>query len=157
MRTQFDPGWGLERRPILYTYRRSAMKEAKCTLCANQFKYKPASSTGKYCSNACQQEHQHQEKIDGWLHRGESASSKTIKRYLMSETPICSCCGISNWNNLPLVLELEHKDGNAENNQPSNVCLICPNCHSQTPTYKNKNRGNGRHIRRERYKQGKSY
>jgi 5-methylcytosine-specific restriction endonuclease McrA len=54
-------------------------------------------------------------------------------------------------------LQLEHKDGNSENNKPENLCLLCPNCHSQTPTYGAKNKGNGRHYRRIRYAQGKSY
>jgi 5-methylcytosine-specific restriction endonuclease McrA len=133
------------------------MKESICVCCQSSFKYKPAASLGKYCSNACQHKHQLKVRIDSWLNGDKSISTQTIKKHLLNENPSCSSCGISNWNNLPLVLELEHKDGNAENNQPSNVCLICPNCHSQTPTYKNKNRGNGRHNRRERYKQGKSY
>ena len=49
-------------------------------------------------------------------------------------------------------LELEHIDGNAYNNSESNLSLLCPNCHSQTPTYKAKNKGNGRVERRERAK-----
>lgn len=47
----------------------------------------------------------------------------------------------------PIPLELEHKDGNHRNNTPSNVCLLCPNCHSQTDTYGSKNRGQGRSDR----------
>jgi predicted HNH restriction endonuclease len=47
---------------------------------------------------------------------------------------------------------LEHIDGNAYNNSESNLSLLCPNCHSQTPTYKAKNKGNGRVERRERAK-----
>lgn len=63
----------------------------------------------------------------------------------------CNNCG----NQIPL--EVEHKDGNSENNSLINLCLLCPNCHAQTPTYKSKNKGNGRHSRRQRYKDGKSY
>jgi hypothetical protein len=66
-------------------------------------------------------------------------------------------CSIETWNDKPIVLELEHKDGNSENNRPENLCLICPNCHSQTETFKGKNKGNGRHVRRTRYKEGKSF
>lgn len=69
----------------------------------------------------------------------------------------CSCCGISEWNGNKLVLEIDHIDGNSDNNYPSNLRFICPNCHSQTDTYKAKNAGNGRHYRRKRYEQGKSY
>jgi len=57
--------------------------------------------------------------------------------------------------NIPI--ELEHIDGNSENNLLTNLKLLCPNCHSLTPTYKALNVGNGRHKRRERYKDGKSY
>lgn len=35
----------------------------------------------------------------------------------------------------PLVLQVEHKDGDRLNNLLSNLCFLCPNCHSQTPTY----------------------
>ena len=56
-----------------------------------------------------------------------------------------------------IVLELEHIDGNSDNNDLKNVCLICPNCHSQTDTYKGKNVGQGRHYRRVRYAEGKSF
>ena len=45
-------------------------------------------------------------------------------------------------------LEIDHTDGNAYNNVPSNLRLICPNCHSQTSTYKNRNKGNGRKLRK---------
>jgi|LakMenEpi03Aug12_release.lakeMendotaPanAssembly.Ray.scaffolds.fasta_scaffold1106962_2 hypothetical protein len=133
------------------------MKESKCSYCNNVFTYKTGSSAGKYCSNACQQTQQHQKRVNLWLNEGLTVSSKTAKRYLMDKNASCSCCGISEWNGLPLVLELEHKDGNGENNDLKNICLLCPNCHSQTATYKNKNKGNGRHYRRKRYSEGKSY
>ncbi|HVY53532.1 MAG TPA: HNH endonuclease, partial [Gammaproteobacteria bacterium] len=70
---------------------------------------------------------------------------------------ICTECKITEWNGKSITLELEHKDGDSGNNKPENLCLNCPNCHSQTSTYKSKNRGNGRHSRRKRYKEGKSY
>ena len=66
-------------------------------------------------------------------------------------------CTECSWNGKELVLELEHIDGNAMNNKEENLSLLCPNCHSQTPTYKGRNVGNGRHWRRERYAKGKSY
>jgi len=57
---------------------------------------------------------------------------------------ICEICSITEWNNKPITLEVDHIDGNHKNNKQENLRLICPNCHSQTDTYKNKNRGNGR-------------
>jgi 5-methylcytosine-specific restriction endonuclease McrA len=68
-------------------------------------------------------------------------------------------CGWSKQNPFTktIPIELEHIDGNSENNTLENVKLLCPSCHSLTPTYKNANKGNGRFNRRERYKNGKSY
>ena len=55
----------------------------------------------------------------------------------------CSQCGISEWNNKPLTLELEHKNGNNRDNRVENLCLICPNCHSQTDTFRGRNINTG--------------
>jgi len=56
-----------------------------------------------------------------------------------------------------LVLVLDHIDGDSRNNVRENLRMVCPNCDSQLPTYKSKNRGKGRHFRRERYANGQSY
>jgi len=86
------------------------------------------------------------------------ASAKTLKRFLLLEHGHkCWSCCITEWNKKPIVFELEHIDGNSENNELSNLSILCPNCHSQTDTYKNRNKGNGRHNRRIRYSEGKSY
>lgn len=52
---------------------------------------------------------------------------------------------------------LDHIDGDATNNHRDNLRMVCSNCDSQLPTFKSRNRGNGRHFRRERYAEGKSY
>ena len=51
----------------------------------------------------------------------------------------------------------DHIDGDATNNRRENLRLVCPNCDSQLPTYKSRNRGKGRHFRRQRYANGQSY
>jgi Zn finger protein HypA/HybF involved in hydrogenase expression len=86
------------------------------------------------------------------------ASTRTLKRFLLkNHGEKCWSCGITEWNDKPIGFELEHIDGNSENNELNNLSILCPNCHSQTDTYKNKNKGNGRHSRRIRYSDGKSY
>jgi hypothetical protein len=100
-----------------------------------------------YCSNKCQQEYQHNQRIKNWFD-GAKTSDKTIKRYLIEKKNACWCCDITEWNSKTITLELEHIDGNSDNNVESNLSLLCPNCHSQTSTYKAKNKGNGRHYRR---------
>lgn len=51
----------------------------------------------------------------------------------------CECCGLSEWNGLPIPLELHHKDGNRCNHKIENLQMLCPNCHAQTKTYRAKN------------------
>lgn len=49
---------------------------------------------------------------------------------------ICVLCGIKDeWNGLPLSLHLDHIDGDHKNNNPNNLRMLCPNCHTQTDTY----------------------
>jgi len=50
----------------------------------------------------------------------------------------CEICGITEWNNQPAPLELDHIDGNHLNNDLKNLRIICPNCHAQTPTHAGK-------------------
>jgi len=56
-------------------------------------------------------------------------------------------CGISSWLDKPLTLQIDHINGDAGNSFPNNVRLLCPACHSQTPTFGARNKGNGRASR----------
>lgn len=49
------------------------------------------------------------------------------------------CNGEAVWNNKPLCIQIDHKDGNWLNNFPDNLRFMCPNCHSQTNTFGFKN------------------
>jgi hypothetical protein len=61
------------------------------------------------------------------------------------------------WQGRPLAFVLDHIDGDSTNNARANVRLVCPNCDSQLPTYKSRNRGRGRSSRRQRYAARQSY
>jgi hypothetical protein len=65
-------------------------------------------------------------------------------RILYEQDNKCNCCGLSEWLNEPIILELEHKDGNHFNNERSNLEMICPNCHSLTNTWRGRNKTNKR-------------
>lgn len=79
--------------------------------------------------------------------KGEHPNYRTnwLKKRLIREgikTNVCESCGLNGtWNNKPIVLELDHKDGNSKNHKLKNLQLLCPNCHSQTDTYKGRNKG----------------
>lgn len=68
----------------------------------------------------------------------------------------CHICKNTSWNNVPIPLELDHIDGNSENNIEENLRVICPNCHTLTVTYKGKNKGKGRTKRMEKYNEKKN-
>ena len=48
----------------------------------------------------------------------------------------CECCGLTEWLNKPITLEVHHKDGDRTNNSLDNLELLCPNCHSYTPNWR---------------------
>jgi hypothetical protein len=52
----------------------------------------------------------------------------------------CYSCGLTNWKSLPIPLELEHRNGNPQDNSLDNLTLLCPNCHALTATYRGKNK-----------------
>jgi Zn finger protein HypA/HybF involved in hydrogenase expression len=56
----------------------------------------------------------------------------------------CSECLIEQWNDKKIVLELDHIDGDSSNCKLVNLRYLCPNCHSQTNTYKGKNINTGK-------------
>ena len=109
----------------------------------------------KYCSNQCQREYEFKlvEK-----NISTETSPRLLKKYLIKRDNRCSVCSMpAEWEFKPIVLILDHIDGHSENNELDNLRLICPNCDSQLSTFKGRNTGNGRHSRRQRYKEGKSY
>jgi len=121
-----------------------------CIECGNEAKFR-VSKLNLYCSQACQLENQYKARVKEWLVEGKDWKGMIpnwVRRALAKKFGCkCSVCGIDKHNGKEITLEVDHKDGNYTNNSIKNLRLICPNCHSQTPTYKNRNKGNGRTLR----------
>ena len=63
----------------------------------------------------------------------------SIKKWLKEERGNkCEECGVEEWNGKRLPMEVDHIDGNTKNNDLTNLKVLCPNCHSQTPTWRKK-------------------
>jgi len=106
---------------------------------------RPGASPKKYCDNKCQNDWQRAHKLSRGL-----LGPKPLKRLLIARHGRrCWGCGLSQWRGKNITLELEHADGNSANNDLANLQILCPNCHSQTDTYKAKNRGRGPKSRRK--------
>lgn len=68
--------------------------------------------------------------------------SNKLRKRLFSEKikeEKCEICGTKEWLGKKLSLELDHIDGNRYNHNIDNLRIVCPNCHSQTETYRGKN------------------
>lgn len=74
-----------------------------------------------------------------------------LKRRLIKENildNVCSICGqLPMWNNQPMILILDHKNGSSRDNRIFNLRLLCPNCNSQTPTFAGRNSVQHKKIR----------
>lgn len=134
-------------------YKIKQRPEDYCKNCGKPIKY-----PNKYCSNKCQQEFIYKSYIKRWKDGdedgmcGEYGISWHIKRYLFDKyNNQCCKCG---WHEInpttgKVPLEVHHIDGNYKNNKEDNLELLCPNCHSLTPTYKRLNNGSGRKERKK--------
>lgn len=125
-----------------------------CKFCGKEI-----SNRNVFCNNTCQREFYYKTTINNWLN-GESIMnegaikiSNNIRRYLFEiSNSKCQRCGWSEVNvyTNKVPLEVDHIDGDSQNNKRENVILLCPNCHSLTKTWKNT--GNRKSTRTKRKK-----
>lgn len=128
------------------------LRETKLPDCLECGKSLRGTGRGRlYCSKLCELENKKKsidKSIEEYL---GDVSDRRIKSYLIEKHgEKCMHCG---WNKKHPVtgkvpIELEHVDGNSKNQSLSNLKLLCPNCHSLTPTFRALNKGNGRKNRK---------
>ena len=151
---------------------RTAKNEARynlnpklCICCFAPIPYQ-THSVNIYCSHSCAARINNKipkrkkivkEKVDNSLHTqamkrfqlGMVKDRNTIRKCLQETVGVyCSICNQPpEWMGKPLTMIVDHIDGNAGNNMPENLRLLCPHCNSQTPTFSGRNKGNGRKAR----------
>lgn len=129
-------------------------RKHKCCKCCGKI----IGSQRVFCSLKCQSDYNYIQWVKRWKDgketglKGQYSISNHLRRYLLEKYNYkCSICGWSQENpythNIPL--EIEHVDGNYQNNSEDNLTVLCPNCHSLTATYKGANRGHGRKQRKK--------
>ena len=82
-----------------------------------------------------------------WIPKGSEIKSfddlkhiGTIKARLIKERGYqCESCRETMWLGGPIPLELDHINGERQNNSRENLRLLCANCHALTPTFRGKN------------------
>ncbi len=81
--------------------------------------------------------------LDEVLVKGRYTCSSSLRKRLLKEgmkCHVCEMCGLKEWNGVPIALELDHVNGDRDDNELNNLRLLCPNCHAQTPTWRGRNR-----------------
>jgi len=135
---------------------KSCRKHRVCLFCGSDTRRQK-----KFCNSKCMSEYRYKEYITKWLAgqvdgnysgTGDNRISKHVRKYmiLLSDSR-CSKCG---WNEInqstgTSPLQVNHVDGNSDNTRKENLEVLCPNCHSLTPTFGSLNIGKGRSKRRE--------
>lgn len=130
---------------------RNGVIKPSCTYCGNKVTSK--NSTTKFCSIQCHVDYKWIKTVHD-IKSNKNVTALVLRKYLISTDLKCVECGItSEYNGKIISLELDHIDGDSSNNVLNNVRLLCPNCHSQTATYKYKNAKNplGKDHRKARY------
>jgi hypothetical protein len=114
--------------------------------CGNKLK----ENAKQYCSFRCMHAYRYARKVQAFTLQGGVYGHVPVQflarmlRDLYGER--CTKCGWAQRHHKTgkVPVEVEHIDGDWQNNRLTNLTLICPNCHALTPTFRALNRGRGR-------------
>ena len=82
-------------------------------------------------------------KIGEVLVKDSTYQSYKLKNRLLREglkERKCECCGLAEWQGMPIPLELHHINGDNKDHRMENLQMLCPNCHALTETYRGRNK-----------------
>lgn len=111
---------------------KKAYKEGRKKVRVNQFKGLRNSRKGKLLLD-----------IEDVFKKVSGYSTEILKKYIIYyelkeyKCEKCECSG--EWLGEEIILELDHIDGDRSNNELENLRFLCPNCHSQTSTFRGRN------------------
>lgn len=135
------------------THPRRTRVQYHCGYCGKEIRSK------WYCNETCHQTHRYEQYIKRWLAGEESGAqfsgeaSATVRRWVRERAGYkCEQCGWAEINPASGTspIQMDHIDGDFTNNRPENLRMLCPNCHSLTPTWCNLNKGHGRFTHKQR-------
>lgn len=121
----------------------------ECENCKGDIR-KNVSEKTRFCDRDCYLEFRRGERRKKII-SGDVVNLDGTKKYLIEMNgEKCEMCGWCERNKKTnrVPIQLDHINGNAEDNRIENFRLLCPNCHSLTETYGALNIGFGRKNRR---------
>jgi hypothetical protein len=120
-------------------------------ICLNCGKNIVGFKTQKFCSSLCSSEYIHKEAYrkfyegDGNYSTGYYTPKAFKDFFLKEQDNKCAICGNPPvWMEKKLMFVIDHIDGDCSNNKRQNIRFICPNCDSQTNTFKSKTKNSKR-------------
>jgi 5-methylcytosine-specific restriction endonuclease McrA len=128
------------------------MPNDTCPVCSKPVYRRPSNKDKVYCSRECYKINLPNRSMASLLAADwEDLGYKARRtRVLIEQKGLCALCEITQiWKGKPLKFHYDHINGKHSGEDRNNVRMICPNCHSQTPTYGRPISEEGRQRQRE--------